>query len=159
MASHAYEARSRDISLVVCRPIFEYQRKNVVQGAAESSEGDGPAHQPDIPLSAESLARASLAVREREPADRGAHRRLRRVHESGAGRCRGVPSEDEAQEASRTDHAEGRQYHTDTKHQSHGELRWNITSTRRQFWRAPVRVAPNSGSHFGLYERSSQGDG
>lgn len=77
MASHAYEARSRGISLVVCRPIFEYQRKNVVQGAAESPEGDGPAHQPDIPLPAEPLARASLAVREREPADRGAHRRLR----------------------------------------------------------------------------------
>lgn len=102
---------------------FEYRYENVVQGTAESPEGDGPAHQPDIPLPAKSIARAGLAVREREPAHRGAHCRLRRVHELGVGRRRGVPSEDEEQEAARPDHAEGRQYHADTKHQSHGDLR------------------------------------
>lgn len=67
-------------------PIFEiHGTKNVVQGTAKSPEGDGSAHQPDISIFAKPFARASLAVRERELADRGSHRRLRRIHESGAG--------------------------------------------------------------------------
>lgn len=149
---HAYEVRSRGASLAARRSIFKRRHENVVQRAAESPEGDGPAHQPDIPVPAESLARAGLAVREREPADRGAHRRLRRVHEPGAGRRRGVPSEDEEQEAARPDHAEGRQYHADTEHESHGELRSNITSTRCRFWRAADKSwFPRAGSVLGLY--------
>lgn len=96
----------------------ECRHENVVQGSAESPEGDGSTHQPHIPLPAKPLARPSLAVREREPANRGSHCRLRRVHEPGVGRRRGVLSEDEGQETSRTDHAEGRQYHSNTEHES-----------------------------------------
>lgn len=106
-----------------CQDRFSKCRhENVVQGPAESPEGDGSAHQPHIPLPAKPLARPSLAVREREPANRGSHRRLRRVHEPGAGRRRGVLSEDEGQEAARTDHAEGRQHHADTEHESRDQL-------------------------------------
>jgi len=54
----------RSVLLAARRSIFEYRRENVVQGAAKSPEGDGAAHQLDIPLSAEPLARAGLAVRE-----------------------------------------------------------------------------------------------
>lgn len=66
--THAFEVRSRDILLAVYS-IFKYQCENVVQGAAESPEGDGPTHQPDFPLPAKSLTRASLVVRECESAD------------------------------------------------------------------------------------------
>lgn len=122
-----FHLRSTRSALLAAHPpiFFKYRCENVVQRSAESPEGDGPTHQPDIPLPAKSLARAGLAVRERESADRGTHCRLRRVHELGVGRRRGVPSKNEEQEAARPDHAEGRQYHADTKHQPHGELRRN----------------------------------
>lgn len=81
---------------------------HVVQGQPQSTEGDGAAHQPDFPLPAKSFPRPSLALREHFAAHRGTHCGLRRVHESGAGRRRGVPREDEEPENTGPHHAEGR---------------------------------------------------
>lgn len=39
--------------------------KNVVQGSAKGAEGDGPAHQPHIPVPSKSLEGSGVAVRER----------------------------------------------------------------------------------------------
>lgn len=149
---------ARDAHCLLLIQFFEYRRKNVVQGAAESPEGDGPAHQPDISLPAEPLTRPGLAVREREPANRGPHCRLRRVHEPGAGRRRGVSSEDEEQEAAWQNYAERRQHHADTKYQSNVELRSdNITSTRRRRFRRDARLRTR-GLFYDFYEnKNSQG--
>jgi len=47
--------------------------KNVVQRKSQGAEGDGAAHQPDLPLPAEPVPRASLVIREHIAAHRGPH--------------------------------------------------------------------------------------
>lgn len=91
-------------------------KHHVVQGQPKGAEGDGSAHQPDLPIPAESFPRPSLALREHFAAHRGTHCRFRRVHESGAGRRRGVPRKDEEPENARANHAKRRQHHTHPEH-------------------------------------------
>ena len=70
-----------------------------LRGRPQGPEGDGPAHQPDLPLPSEPDPRLRLAVRERQHPGGRPHHRLRRVHEPRPGRRLRVPRQERDPEA------------------------------------------------------------